>query len=158
VAVRAGGGGIDVVVHPQSVVHSLVEFVDGSVLAQMSPPDMRLPIQYALTYPERWEGVSPRLDLGRPMSLTFEPPDEEQFPALRLGREVAARGGTCGAVLNAANEVAVQRFLDRSLAFVDIPRACRDVLQHHSFESAPTLDRLLELDGWARREMTRWKP
>lgn len=147
---------IEVVVHPESVVHSLVEFVDGSVLAQMSPPDMRLPIQYALTYPERWPGVSPRLDLTRHMQLHFEPPDRERFPALDLGFEVARRGGTCGAVLNAANEAAVQKFLDRRLPFVEIPRVCRRVLDSHPYEAMPTLSRLLELDQWAREEIDRW--
>lgn len=148
---------IDVVVHPQSIVHSMVEFVDGSVLAQLSPPDMRLPIQYALTYPDRWPGVSPRLDWNSRLDLHFEPPDLDRFPALGLGFEVADRGGTCGAVLNAANEAAVRRFLDRSLSFTDIPRVCREVLDSHSFEATPTLDRLMELDRWAREETFRWK-
>src|SRR6185436_12185875 len=102
---------IAVMIHPQSVIHSFVEFVDGSVIAQLSPPDMKLPIQYALTWPDRWEGISPRIDWTRSMSLDLSPPDEEAFPALKLGAEVARRGGTCGAVLNAANEIAVERFL-----------------------------------------------
>ncbi|MFV0445501.1 MAG: 1-deoxy-D-xylulose-5-phosphate reductoisomerase [Planctomycetaceae bacterium] len=147
---------IDVVVHPQSVVHSLVEYVDGSILAQMSPPDMRLPIQYALTYPARWPGTSPRLNLCERFALEFEPPDLDRFPALGLGFEVAERGGTCGAVLNAANEVAVRRFLDRTLKFTDISRVCRAVLDAHDFDATPTLDRLLELDRWAREETNRW--
>lgn len=148
---------IDVVVHPQSIVHSMVEFVDGSILAQMSPPDMRLPIQYALTYPARWPGISPRLNLRERLTLQFEPPDFARFPALGLGFEVAERGGTCGAVLNAANEAAVRRFLDHELKFTEIPRACRAVLDAHAFESNPTLDRLMELDRWAREETFRWK-
>lgn len=148
---------IEVVVHPQSIVHSMVEFVDGSVMAQMSPPDMKLPIQYALTWPERTEGLSPRLDWGRHFNLEFEPPDRECFPALALGFEVAARGGTCGAVLNAANEAAVERFLSRELSFCDIPRACRAVLETHDFDPAPTLTELLRLDRWAREEIFRWK-
>jgi 1-deoxy-D-xylulose-5-phosphate reductoisomerase len=148
---------IDVVVHPQSIVHSLVEFVDGSVLAQMSPPDMKLPIQYALTYPERRMGVSPRMDFTRQFALDFLPPDRERFPALNLGDEVARRGGTCGAVLNAANEVAVARFLQNSLSFPEITRACREVLESHEFDPSPTLDELLKLDAWAREEMERWK-
>jgi 1-deoxy-D-xylulose-5-phosphate reductoisomerase len=126
-------------------------------MAQLSPPDMRLPIQFALTYPERWEGVSPRLNLKERLSLQFEPPDLERFPALRLGYEVARRGGTCGAVLNAANEVAVQRFLDGQIAYGDIARGCREVLESHQFDPSPGLDRLLELDRWAREEMVRWK-
>ncbi|MEZ6067807.1 MAG: 1-deoxy-D-xylulose-5-phosphate reductoisomerase [Planctomycetaceae bacterium] len=149
---------IAVVVHPQSIVHSFVEFMDGSVLAQLSPPDMRLPIQYALTYPERWRGVSRRMDWASRQALTFEAPDLERFPALRLGFEVARRGGTCGAVLNAANEVAVQRFLEHDLSFTQIARVCREILNHHTFDAAPTLDRLMELDGWARQETIRWKP
>ena len=102
---------IDVVIHPQSIVHSLVEFIDGSVVAQLSPPDMKLPIQYALTWPERRTSPARKLDLTQSLQLDFEPPDEDRFPALRLGREVAAAGGTAGAVLNAANEAAVASFL-----------------------------------------------
>ncbi|MCX7419390.1 MAG: 1-deoxy-D-xylulose-5-phosphate reductoisomerase [Planctomycetia bacterium] len=147
---------IDVVVHPQSVVHSFVEFVDGSVIAQLSPPDMRLPIQYALTYPERCESVAKKLDWRRAFDWHFEPPDLDAFPALRLGFEVASRGGTCGAVLNAANESAVERFLAGSLGFCDIPRACRAVLDQHDFDPTPSLDDLLRLDRWARQEVSRW--
>src|SRR5262249_49695759 len=108
---------IDVVIHPQSVVHSLVEFVDGSVVAQLSPPDMRLPIQMALTWPERQPSPAKRLDLTQSLRLDFEPPDDERFPAVRLGREVAAAGGSAGAVLNAANEEAVASFLAGKLPF-----------------------------------------
>jgi 1-deoxy-D-xylulose-5-phosphate reductoisomerase len=147
---------IEVVVHPQSIVHALVEFNDGSVMAQLSPPDMKLPIQYALTYPERAGGASPRLDLSVAQRLDFEPPDRERFPALDLGYEVARRGGSCGAVLNAANEAAVQRFLDGSLAFPEIVRASRAVLEYHDYDPSPTLPQLLELDQWARKEMERW--
>jgi 1-deoxy-D-xylulose-5-phosphate reductoisomerase len=148
---------IEVVVHPQSIVHSFVEFVDGSVIAQLSPPDMKLPIQYALTYPERIEGVGPRLDWQQAMNLEFMPPDFEAFPALELGFEVAARGGSCGAVLNAANEVAVDRFLANNLTFCDIPRACRAVLEAHDFNPSPSLSELLRLDDWAREETRRWR-
>lgn len=148
---------IDVVIHPQSIVHAMVEYRDGSILAQMSPPDMKLPIQYALSWPERWTGVSPRLDLTKAFGLHFEPPDLQKFPALALGFEVARRGGSCGAVLNAANEAAVDRFLKRELAFTDIARACRDILNAHTYSSSPTLDELLQLDAWAREEMFRWK-
>ncbi len=148
---------IDVVVHPQSIVHSLVEFRDGSVVAQMSPPDMKMPIQLALSYPERWEATSPRLDWKEPFSLDFEPPDRNRFPALDLGFEVARRGGTSGAVLNAANEIAVERFLEGSLAFQDIVPACRSVLDSHDYDPSPTLDQLFELDAWAREETLRWK-
>lgn len=147
---------IDVVVHPQSIVHSLVEFVDGSVVAQMSPPDMRLPIQYALTYPRRMPCVAPRLDLTTAMRLEFEPPDHQRFPALELGREVARAGGTAGAVLNAANEAAVAGFLAGEIDFIEIVPACRSVLEQHHFDPSPTLERLLELDRWARQEVSRW--
>lgn len=148
---------IDVVIHPQSIVHSMVEFVDGSVMAQMSPPDMRLPIQYALTYPERYPGISPRMDFTQVQTLEFIPPDREAFPALELGFEVARRGGTCGAVLNAANEVAVSRFLNGDLRFVDIPRVCREVLNNHDYDPHPSLDELFRQDAWAREETKTWR-
>lgn len=147
---------IDVVVHPQSIVHSMVEFVDGSVMAQLSPPDMKLPIQYALTWPERKPGISPKLDFATALTLDFTPPDLERFPALQLGFDVARQGGTAGAVLNAANEVAVDRFLRGELPFIEIPRLCRSILEHHTFESEPTLERVLELDRWTREEASRW--
>lgn len=147
---------ISVVVHPQSMVHSMVEFVDGSVVAQLSPPDMKLPIQYALTYPDRWSGVSPRMDWTQSSHLDFLVPDLDAFPALQLGFEVARRGGASGAVLNAANEVAVDRFLHGSLKFTDIPRACREILNAHNDDPSPTLSELLRQDAWAREEMRRW--
>ena len=147
---------IDVIVHPESVVHSFVEFVDGSVLAQLSPPDMRLPIQYALTYPNRLPGPAKKLDWATLAGLRFEPPDRQTFAALDLGFEVARKGGTTGAVLNAANEAAVGRFLAGDLAFPDIARCCRAVLDSHDYDPCPTLDRLLSLDKWARLEVTRW--
>jgi 1-deoxy-D-xylulose-5-phosphate reductoisomerase len=147
---------IDVVVHPQSVVHSFVEYNDGSVMAQLSPPDMRLPIQYALTWPERCESPARKLDLSQALRLDFEPPDEQRFPALRLGREVARLGGTAGAVLNAANEAAVARFLAGELRFLEIAAACESVLMNHTFDASPTLEQLLRLDAWARQEVMRW--
>jgi 1-deoxy-D-xylulose-5-phosphate reductoisomerase len=147
---------IDVVIHPQSVVHSLVEFVDGSVIAQLSPPDMKLPIQYALTYPARQEGLAAKLDLTAALRLEFEPPDPERFPALALGAEVARVGGTAGAVLNAANEAAVAGFLTGEIGFTEIVPACRAILEHHQFDPNPTLAQLLALDRWARQEVSRW--
>lgn len=144
---------IEVVIHPQSVVHSLVEFVDGSVVAQLSPPDMKLPIQYALSYPWRCEGVAAKIDWSGSWRLDFEPPDEERFPALALGREAARAGGTAGAVLNAANEAAVAAFLAGDLPFLEIVPWCRRVLAHHDFDPHPSLERLLELDRWARNEV-----
>jgi 1-deoxy-D-xylulose-5-phosphate reductoisomerase len=148
---------IEVVIHPESIVHSMVEFQDGSVIAQMSPPDMRLPIQYALTYPDRMPGKSERLDLGKPVSLHFEPPDRETFPSLDLGFEVMKRGGTAGAALNAANERAVARFLMGEIGFLDIASACRAVVEQHTFDPRPTLELLWSVDAWARREVNRWK-
>lgn len=153
-----GSDRIDVIIHPESVVHSFVEFVDGSVLAQLSPPDMRLPIQYALTYPERVAGPAKRLDWRGLSGLTFEQPDRDTFGALELGFEVARRGGTCGAVLNAANEAAVERFLAGGLGFLDVARCCRAVLDSHDYDPAPSVERLLALDRWARQEAARWTP
>jgi 1-deoxy-D-xylulose-5-phosphate reductoisomerase len=147
---------IRVALHPQSIVHSLVEFVDGSVIAQMSPPDMRLPIHYALHYPERTNGVAERLDWQTAFTLEFYPPDPERYPALALGHECAQSGGTSGAVLNAANEAAVGAFLAGELHFTEIIPACRSVLESHNFESHPTLDQLIALDRWAREEVTHW--
>ncbi len=148
---------IQVIVHPESIIHSFVEFTDGSVLAQLSPPDMRLPIQYALTWPDRVAGPAKKLDWRALPAFHFEQPDLDTFPALQLGFEVAKRGGTCGAVLNAANEAAVEAFLAGELKFLDIPRVCRDVLNHHPYSARPTLQELHALDRWARQEVVRWK-
>lgn len=149
---------IEVVVHPESVVHSMVEFVDGSVIAQLSPPDMRLPIQYALTYPERCAGPNRTMDWSRAFALRFEPPDRATFPCLDLGYEAIRAGGTAPAALNAANEQAVARFLAGEIAFLDIPRALRAALDHHPFEPQPTLDALWRVDRRAREEVARWTP
>lgn len=147
---------IDVIIHAESMIHSFVEFVDGSVLAQLSPPDMRLPIQYALTYPERLPCPARRVNWKELTAFRFEAPDRQTFPALDLGYEVAARGGTAGAVLNAANEVAVEAFLGGEIPFLDVPRVCRAVLDAHTFDPRPTLDGLLAADRWARQEVRRW--
>ncbi|HEX3598653.1 MAG TPA: 1-deoxy-D-xylulose-5-phosphate reductoisomerase [Lacipirellulaceae bacterium] len=147
---------ISVVIHPQSIVHSFVEFVDGSVIAQIGPPDMKLPIQYALEYPHRQNGVADRLDWTKKWQLEFEPADLDRCPALALGFECAKAGGTTGGVLNAANEAAVKAFLEGELHFTEIVPACRSVLEEHHFESDPTLEKLEELDRWARQEVTRW--
>ena len=149
---------IDVVIHPQSVVHSFVEFVDGSVLAQLSPPDMKLPIQFALTWPERWPSPSAKLDWSTAWKLDFEPPDEDRFPALRLGHEVARSGGTSGAVLNAANEAAVARFLAGTLRYHQIVPCCQAVLENHEFDPRPSLEQLVKLDAWSREEVCQWNP
>jgi 1-deoxy-D-xylulose-5-phosphate reductoisomerase len=145
-----------VLVHPQSIVHSMVEFVDGSVVAQMSPPDMRLPIQYALSYPARFSGPARRFDFSRSMTLEFEPPDTARFPAVCLGHEAAARGGTSGAALNAANEEAVRRFLAGEIAFTDIAEVCARVLAEHPFQPDPSLDDVRRVDAWARQEVVTW--
>ncbi|MGI9515765.1 MAG: 1-deoxy-D-xylulose-5-phosphate reductoisomerase [Pirellulaceae bacterium] len=147
---------IEVVVHPQSIVHSLVEFADGSVIAQLSPPDMKLPIQYALTWPDRVDGPAQRMMFQDAMSLDFCPPEIGRFPAIALGLQVARQAGTSGAVLNAANEAAVAAFLNRKIGFCDIVRACQDVLEQHAFEPHPTIEQILEMDRWAREETGKW--
>jgi 1-deoxy-D-xylulose-5-phosphate reductoisomerase len=146
---------IEVVIHPESIIHSLVEFCDGSVVAQLSTPDMRTPIQYALTYPRRQPCPSGQLDLAAIGRLSFHAPDRERFPALRLGYEVARRGGTCGAVLNAANETAVELFRKGDIPFGDIARLTEAALHEHVFHPAPTLEELLSADRWARKEVAR---
>jgi 1-deoxy-D-xylulose-5-phosphate reductoisomerase len=148
---------IEVVVHPQSLIHSLVEFADGSCIAQLSPPDMKLPIQLALTWPDRLPCPAPSMDWTQTWSMDFEPPDRELFPCLELGFEVARRGGSCGAILNAANEIAVERFLNNNIHYNDIHALCRDVLETHNFEPSPSMDELIRLDEWARKESSRWK-
>ena len=147
---------LDVVVHPESMVHGFVEFVDGSVLAQLSPPDMRLPIQYAITYPERLPCPAKKLDWKMLSQLRFEMPDRTTFPALDLGFEAAAKGGTCGAVLNAANEVAVAAFLAGKIKYSQIVRCNRAVLDAHHYDPNPTLAGLLAADRLARAEAEEW--
>jgi len=141
---------VDVVVHPQSVVHSMVEFVDGSIVAQLSTPDMCLPIQYALTYPERASSDRVQTNFAKIGSLTFEEPDEERFPALRLARRAGEIGGTLPAVLNAANEVAVEDFCQRKIRFDQIPETVARVMDKHDVVAEPTLDQILVADAWAR--------
>ncbi len=141
---------IDVVIHPESIVHSLVEFVDGSTIAQLSLPDMRYPIQYALTYPGRFDGALAGLNLPEIGALHFDEPDEERFSCLRLAREAAQVGGTMPAVLNAANEVAVQSFLDGKMGFSRIWCVLEEVMSKHDLVTRPTLDSAIEADSWAR--------
>jgi 1-deoxy-D-xylulose-5-phosphate reductoisomerase len=143
-------GQVQVVVHPQSIVHSMVEFVDGSILAQMSRTDMCFPIQYAVTYPERLPGTIAPLDFGTLGSLTFENPDPDRFPALRLAREAGERCGTLPAVLNAANEVAVDAFLHGRLKFPDIWGVVETVMSRHAVQDHPELDVLVRADQEAR--------
>jgi 1-deoxy-D-xylulose-5-phosphate reductoisomerase len=144
---------IDVVVHPQSIVHSMVELTDGSVIAQLGVTDMRLPIQYAFAYPERWTAPVPHLDIQRMGTLEFGPPDLERFPCLRLAYEALTHGGAWPAVLNAANEVAVEAFLDGRLRFVDIARVVETALDAAGRETQvpTTLADVREADAWARR-------
>lgn len=142
---------IEVLIHPESIVHSLVEFVDGSVIAQLGEPDMCLPIQYALTYPQRVPGVSKRLRLEEIGRLRFEKPDPQTFRALPLAYEVARAGGTAPAVFNAANEAAVEEFLAGRIRFLQIMDLVEDCLNRHSVRQTTTLEDLLEADAWARR-------
>ncbi len=141
---------VDVVVHPESVVHSLVAFVDGAWLAQLSPPDMRFAIQYALTWPDRAAVEMPAMDLARLARLHFSAPDEQRFRCLRLARQAAAAGGTCPAVLNAANEIAVEAFLAGKTSFSGIWQTVEQVLSRHDRMEIGGLDDILAVDQWAR--------
>ncbi len=142
---------IEVVIHPQSIIHSVVEFIDGSAKAQLSPPDMRLPIQYALAYPDRWEGPFSRaLDFAEIGSLDFEPVDLDRFPCLKLAREAGESGGTYPAVLSAADEVAVELFLTRKIGFQDISAVVAKTLDRHQVISHPSIEDVLAADAWAR--------
>jgi 1-deoxy-D-xylulose-5-phosphate reductoisomerase len=143
---------VDVVVHPQSIVHSFVEYLDGSMLAQLGNPDMRTPIAHALGWPERLASGVESLDLIRTARLDFEAPDVARFPCLRLARAAAEAGGTAPAVLNAANEVAVEAFLERRLGFMDIPSVIEEVLARHRGTGVIALDEVLAADEWARAE------
>ena len=146
---------IEVVIHPQSIVHSMVEFIDSSIIAQLSSPDMRLPITYALFWPQRVESEFGRLDMSRLNSLTFEPPDLNRFEALKIAFEVAATGGTAPAVFNAANEVAVSAFLDGRIRFTRIARIIKEAVDKIKVVSTPTLDDIVEADDLARKTATR---
>lgn len=142
---------VAVVVHPQSVVHSMVEFVDGSLLAQLSTPDMCLPIQYALTYPDRAASDRVQTNFAKLGKLEFEEPDVERFPAIKLARRAGEIGGTMPAVLNAANEIAVESFVNRRINFPQITETVRRTMDAHKVISHPTLDQILEADAWARK-------
>jgi 1-deoxy-D-xylulose-5-phosphate reductoisomerase len=146
---------VGVVVHPQSVVHSTVEFVDGSMLAQLSTPDMCLPIQYALTYPDRVPSSRVQTDLAKLGNLTFEEPDPDRFPALELACRAGEEGGTLPAVLNAANEVAVEAFVNGKLSFCQISETVARTMERHSVVKHPTLEQVLAADAWARTEALR---
>lgn len=146
---------IRVLIHPQSIVHSMVEYVDGAMVAQLSAPDMKGPIAYALSYPERLEGVSPSIDLAKIGALTFEEPDIERFPCLSYAYESLEAGGSMPAVLSAANETAVKYFLDHKIGFMDIPRVIRKTMQTHTPYPIRTVDDALRADLWARKEAVR---
>jgi 1-deoxy-D-xylulose-5-phosphate reductoisomerase len=148
-------GRVSVVVHPQSIVHSLVEFIDGCMLAQLSTPDMCLPIQYALTYPDRTLSQRVQTSLAKLGTLTFEEPDPDRFPALNLARRAGEVGGTLPAVLNAANEVAVDAFVNRRISFLDISALVRRTMDRHQTVPHPTLEQILEADAWARVEASK---
>jgi len=148
-------GRVVVVVHPQSIVHSMVEFVDGSLIAQLSTPDMCLPIQYALTYPERVASGRVQTNFPKIGTLTFEEPDVERFPAIELARRAGEAGGTLPAVLNAANEIAVEAFVNRKISFTQITETVRRTMDAHKIILHPTLDEILAADTWARQEAQR---
>lgn len=141
---------VEVVVHPQSVIHSMVEFTDGSVMAQLGQPDMRLPIQYALSHPDRWPSELPRLDFFALKALTFERPATDVFPALSLAYAAGRRGGTAPCVFNAANEVAVYAFLDRRIGFAAIAEVIAATTSRHAVVDSPDLAALMAADAWAR--------
>lgn len=145
---------IDVLVHPQSVIHSMVAYVDGSVLAQLGTPDMRTPIAYTLAWPARIETPSERLDLGKIASLHFETPDPEKFPALRLAREALKAGGAAATVLNAANEIAVEAFLAEQIGFLEIADVVEETMSAVNFGKLSTIDDVFYLDGMARKHAT----
>jgi 1-deoxy-D-xylulose-5-phosphate reductoisomerase len=143
---------VGVLVHPQSIVHSMVEFVDGALLAQLSTPDMCLPIQYALTYPDRAPSERVQTNFTKLGGLTFEEPDAERFPALTLARRAGEVGGTLPAVLNAANEVAVAAFVNRKISFLQITEMVRRTMDAHKVVLHATLEQILEADACARAE------
>ncbi|MGB7606564.1 MAG: 1-deoxy-D-xylulose-5-phosphate reductoisomerase [Lutisporaceae bacterium] len=141
---------IDVCVHPQSIIHSMVEYIDGSVIAQLGIPDMKLPIQYALTYPERLTIPEERLDLTKLGTLTFEKPDTEKFPCMKLAYEALESGDSACIVINGANEAAVDLFLNNKIGFMDISTLIAEILEKHKSFNNPTLEEIIEIDKWAR--------
>lgn len=144
---------IDVVVHPQSIVHSMVSYRDGSILAQLGPADMKIPIQYALSYPEKWELESHRLDLAEIGNLSFAKPDLAKFPCLRLAYEAGRQGGSLPVVMNAANEMAVEAFLARRILFSAIPRIVEDAMEGHNPIARPSLEDILSIDSQTRQQL-----
>ena len=149
---------VDVLIHPQSVVHGMACYTDGSMLAQLGSPDMRIPIAHALAWPERLPTTSPRLDLAAVARLEFAAPDPARFPALRLARDALRAGGGAPTILNAANEVAVAAFLDRRIGFLDIAALVESALDQLGAPAAATLDEVMALDASARRVAAEWAP
>jgi 1-deoxy-D-xylulose-5-phosphate reductoisomerase len=143
---------LEVIIHPQSIIHSMVEFIDGSVIAQLGISDMRMPIQFAITYPERWENDLPSVNLAQIRKLEFFEPDLRKFPCLRLAQQALQTGGTMTAVLNASNEIAVENFLSERIPFPCIPRIVETVMDKHQASQDPSLEDVLEADRWAREE------
>jgi 1-deoxy-D-xylulose-5-phosphate reductoisomerase len=146
---------VEIIVHPQSIIHSMIEFVDTSIIAQLGIPDMRVPIAYALTYPDRIECNLPSLDLAAIKQLTFEEPDYEKFPCIKLAQEALEAGHSMPAVLNAANEVAVQAFLDEKIPFKDISEIIGMAMNNHKSHNIDSLEDVLLADRWARKEVTK---
>ena len=142
---------IDVLVHPQSIIHSMVQFIDGSVIAQMGTANMRIPIQYALTYPDRVKNNFPKLNFAKNNSLEFEKPDYSSFPCLKLAFEAIEKGGTMPAVLNASNEVLVASFIKGEIGFIDIPRIIYEVMSLHNIKTNPEISDIIDIDKWARK-------
>jgi 1-deoxy-D-xylulose-5-phosphate reductoisomerase len=143
---------IEVLIHPEAVVHALVEFVDGSHLAQLAITDMRIPIQYAMSFPERLNHIYPSLDLAKVQTLHFEKPDFRRFPCLGFGYEAKRRGGTLPAVVNGANEAAVSLFLEGKIPFLGIPRMIERVMESHPVKARPSLADILQADRWSREK------
>jgi 1-deoxy-D-xylulose-5-phosphate reductoisomerase len=143
---------IEVILHPQSIVHSMVEFIDGSVLAQMSVPDMKGPISYALSYPQRIENAVPSLDLASIGKLSFEKPDKERHRCLKLTYDALKIGGTMPSVLNSANEVAVENFLERKISFTDIPSIVAETMAQHTVSEGNNLEEILSASQWANEK------
>jgi 1-deoxy-D-xylulose-5-phosphate reductoisomerase len=143
---------VEVLIHPEAVIHSMVEFIDGTILAQLGITDMCIPIQYALSYPEKWRSPWERLDFGRLPQLTFSTPDLSKFPCLMLAFEAGKKGGTATTVLNAANEECVHAFLAGQLKFTQIPRIVENVLAHHRHKTNPTLEEILDVDLLTREK------
>ena len=141
---------IEVVIHPESIIHSMVQYKDSAVLAHLGYPDMRVPIQYALTYPERWENPLPNLDFYKLKQINFMEPDLDRFPALAIAKEAGKAGGSMPIVLNGANEVLVWRFLDGEIGFYDIPNGVEKILAKHTSVSNPTFEEIVEIDAWSR--------